>query len=89
MATKIPKNTTIKPGESTDFQLHKSQQSLFNGILQKVSDYSEKRLARLIENTTEKKKKETLQNLLSDYVAGRVAIAWHRGHPIWIKVTKD
>ena len=88
MATNIPKNISIKPGECTEFQLHKSQQTAFNGILKKVCDYSEHRLMRYIDKTTDAQQKLVLVALLSDYISGHVALAWKRGHPIWIKVTK-
>ena len=86
--TNSPKNISIKPGESTEFQLHKSQQTVFNGILRKVYDYSEHRLRRYIVKVTDAQQKLVLIALLSDYIAGHVALAWKRGHPIWIKVTK-
>lgn len=88
MATRIPKNPNVKPGECTEFQLHKSQQTIFNGILNKIVDYSEHRLIRHIDKIKDAQQKIVLVALLHDYIAGHVAIAWKRGNPVWIKVSK-
>ena len=89
MATNIPKNILVKPGESTDFQLHKSQQTIFGGIQKKVYDYSEYRLMVCIDSAKDQQQKLMLVALLSDYISGHVAIAWKRGQPIWVKVIKN
>jgi len=88
MATNIPKNVPVKPGECTEFQLHKSQQTIFNNILKNICDYSEHRLIRYINQVTDQQQKMVLVALLHDYRTGHVAIAWNRGQPVWIKVTK-
>jgi hypothetical protein len=88
MAPKIPKNLPVKPGECTEFHLHKSQQTVFNGLLHKIVDYSEIRLRKHIEKIEDIQQKLILKNLLEDYVSGEVAIAWKRGRPIWVKVTQ-
>jgi hypothetical protein len=88
MSTKIPKNAKVKPGESTEFQLHKSQQTVFSGILYKVFDFTEYRLKKYIKGTDDTQQKLTLVTLLKDYISGHVAVAWKKGHPIWIKVSK-
>jgi len=88
MFINIPQNTSIKPSESTEFQLHKSQQTIFNGILKKVHDYSEYRLMQYIKKTSDVQQKLVLVALLKDYILGNVAVAWKRGQPIWVKVTK-
>lgn len=89
MATKMPKKTKMKPGESTDFQLHKSQLTIFSGILRKVFDYTEYKLRKHINVVKDEQQKLTLRELLRDYIAGNVAVAWKKGQPIWIKVSKD
>lgn len=89
MATNTPKHIPIKPGDSTEFQLHKSQQTIFNGIIKQIYDYSEHRLIRHIDKIVDKQQKLVLIALLHDYVSGHVAIAWKSGQPIWIKITKD
>ena len=88
MGTRASKDIPVKPGECTEFQLHKSQQTAFHGILRKVYDYSEFRLTRYIDRVKDAQQKLVLIALLHDYIAGHVAIAWKRGQPIWIKVNK-
>lgn len=89
MATNIPKNVLVKPWECTEFQLHKSQHTIFNGILKKIYDFSEHRLIDYIENINDVQQKSVLNQLLKDYISGKVALAWRKGQPVWIKVTKD
>lgn len=88
MSTNIPRNVPLRLGECTEFQLHKSQQTIFQGILKKVFDYSEYRLRKHIETIKDPQQKLVLIALLHDYISGNVALAWKRGQPIWVKVTK-
>ncbi len=84
----VPSSISMKSGECTEFQLHKSQQTIFNNVLKNIRDYSEYRLIRYVDKTTDQQQKLILIALLHDYKAGHVAVAWKRGQPIWIKVTK-
>jgi hypothetical protein len=88
MSTKYPKSAKIKPGETTEFQMHKSQLMAFAGMMHLVLDYTEYRLKHCIDKTRDEQQKSILQKLLKEYVSGDVAVAWKRGQPIWIKVTK-
>jgi len=87
MATRTPKTPGSKAREyCTEFQLHKSQMSSVDS--RRVIDYTSHRLMRYIEATTDEQQRQTLQNLLQDYKAGKVAIAWKSGKPVWMQVTK-
>jgi hypothetical protein len=88
MATKIPRSNKTKLGECTEFQLHKSQQTAFTGVMSKILDYSEYKLIKHIDTVKDAQQKLVLVALLHDYIAGHVAIAWKRGQPVWIKVGK-
>ena len=88
MSTRFPKNTKVRPGECTEFQLHKSQQNIFDGILDKVFDYTEYRLLKYIDRVKDAQQRLILVALLHDYTIGDVAIAWKRGKPVWVKVSK-
>jgi hypothetical protein len=89
MTENVPSKMATKHGECTDFQMHKSQMTIFDSKLSKrIYDYSEHRLTRHIEKVLDSQQKLILIALLHDYVCGDVAIAWKRGQPIWIKVTK-
>lgn len=89
MTTNDRKNKTLIAGLRTEFQLHKSQLTVFNGILNKICDYSEYKLACYIDETIDKQQKLILIALLRDYKLGHIAIAWKHGKPVWIKVVKD
>jgi DNA topoisomerase IB len=87
MATRTPRTTGARPGDScTEFQLHKSQNAAAS--YRHILDYTSHRLLRYIDETTDDQQKSTLQNLLHDYRAGKIAIAWKSGKPIWMNVTK-
>jgi hypothetical protein len=90
MATRKPVDTTGNVIETTtEFHMHKSQKSMFNGIQHRVIDYTEHRLIRYAKTVKDKQQQYVLLELIQSYKAGKVAIAWKRGLPVWIPVTKD
>ena len=88
-ATRNPSNIVINPHKQTEFQLHKSQHSVFNGLQHKIIDYTEHRLIKQAAGTTDPQQKLMLMALISDYRGGKIAIAWKSGLPIDIRVTKE
>jgi hypothetical protein len=75
---------------TTDFVLHKSQQTQFNSILKEIIDFTEHKLQWYADNkATTRSEKLVILALLKDYVEGHVAVAWKNGSPVYIKVTKD
>jgi hypothetical protein len=89
MATRNPKNAAVSAAGCTSFQLHKSQMSLFDGIQDKIVDYTERRLMRYADAVSDQQQRMVLMAMIVDYQRGYVAIAWKRGMPVAIKVTKD
>ena len=89
MSIRHPKDTKVKVGETTEFHLHKSQYTIFTGILHLVADYTEYKLKKCINEAVDKQQKNVLLKLLKDYIAGNVAVAWKRGQPVWVMVSKD
>lgn len=85
MATRNPSETRIPLSECTEFQVHVSQRTTTAGII----DYSERKLVRLHKVTHDSVKQLSLAALIEDYRAGLVALAWWRGEPVSIKVTKE
>jgi hypothetical protein len=88
MATRDPHNVDVS-SECTEFQLHKSQHTVLVGLLHKVIDYTEHRLKKYVSMVTDPQQKAALQELLERYKKGLVAIAWKKGRPVWLPVTKD
>ena len=89
MATRNVAGVKVETKNTTEYVMHKSQTSLFNGIQHKVIDYSEHRLMRYIDSVTDRQQKLVLMALLSDYISGQVAIAWREGRPTYIRVTSE
>lgn len=85
------KNSKSKKGVivGTEFQLHKTQLSIFSGMQSKIIDYSEHKLRRCILLSNNSDEKNQLSNLLEKYKKGWVAISWKSGVPHWLNVTKD
>lgn len=84
-ATRNPNNVGAN---STDLVLHKSQQAIFNGLHDKVIDFSEQKLLKHVESVTDPQQRMVLMALISDYRAGHVAIAWQAGNPTYVKIQR-
>jgi hypothetical protein len=82
------KPAKTKPGECTSFQLHKSQQTIFSGIIHDVFDFTEHKLIKYIDGINEPQEIEKLNLLLQDYLGGKVAVAWNKGEPVSIPIVK-
>lgn len=89
MATRNPTDVKVAKEGCTDFVLHKSQQTIFAGIQKKIVDYTEHRLIRYAMSVKDAQQKLVLVALITDYRDGKVAIAWRKGQPIYIRVTRD
>mgnify|MGYP007044014411 CR=1 FL=1 len=70
--------------KSTDFQLHVGRGSDKN-----VIDFTEQKLLRYALKTNDPQQKLTLVAMIEDYRNGHIAIAWKRGTPVYLRVTKD
>ena len=77
------------PLRGTEFQLHKTQLSIFSNIQSKIIDFTECRLNKYISDSTNTDEKNTLVELLKKYKKGNVAISWRDGIPYWINVIKE
>jgi len=89
MAKRNSKESEETAMESTEFQLHKSQLTIFNGILDQVIDYTEHRLNRYAKSVKDSQQSAALFELVERYKKGMVAIAWRKGRPVWLRVTND
>lgn len=89
MATRNPTDVKIDRKGTTDFVLHKSQQEIFNGVQTKIIDYTEHRLMKYAESVKDIQQKLVLLAMINDYKAGLIAVAWKRGLPIYLRVTKN
>ena len=81
-------NSKIPLHECTEFTMHISQKTEYNGFRKILLDYTEFKLKKYIESINDKQQKLLLQAMLSDYLAGHIAVAWHLGAPVYLKVTK-
>ena len=84
-ATRFPKEIGFMARETTPFVLH-SALTNDRGL---VIDYTEKRLQRLIACAVQSDIKSTLENMLVDYKAGTIAVAWHHGTACMVPVKKE
>ena len=86
---KVMKTKTSSIHDSTAYQLHKSQMTVFSGIMHKVIDFTEHKLRQYAESVDDQQQKTVLVDLIKKYKKGQVAIAWRAGRPIWLPVTKE
>jgi len=89
MRTTVIKGQNAKLGSCTEFTLHIRQQTSLSGKRKGLIDFSQKKLEKYIESITDAQQKMVLYALLYDYLKGEVAIAWRRGQPVYIQVTKE
>jgi hypothetical protein len=88
MRTRSTKGQHIATESCTEFTLHVSQQSVLNGKRRNIIDYSQRKLEKYINTVNDPQQKMVLVALLHDYIKGDVALAWKRGQPLYISVTK-
>jgi hypothetical protein len=86
MTSRPPKDLKLLVDGQTDFVLHKSQLTFkYNNVI----DFTEQRLIRLSLTIKDAQQKMVLMALLSDYIHGLIAVAWKRGLPTYVRVTKN
>jgi len=66
----------------TEFQLY-----VVHG--KNVVDFTAVKLRLYAAAVTDPQQKLTLAVMVDVYIAGHIAIAWKRGNPIWLRVTKN
>jgi len=81
-------NSKIPLHECTEFTMHISQKTEYNGFRKILLDYTEFKLKKYIGLINDKQQKLLLQAMLVDYLAGHIALAWRQGAPVYLKVTK-
>lgn len=84
MATRNAANMPGRPEKCTEFQFHIGQKASLN-----VIDFTERKLIHYSSKTKDPQQKRTLEALIDGYRKGLVAVAWRRGLPVPLHVTKD
>ena len=74
--------------ECTEFTLHVSQQSFFSVSKKKLVDYTEFKLRKYMKSVSDEQQRIVIASMLVDYLNGLIAVAWRRGQPVYVKVTK-
>lgn len=82
MATRNSAGLPDRNSKSTDFQL-------YVGSRDNVIDFTKHRLLSYANKTKDLQQQMFLMALVEDYVKGLVAIAWKRGVPVHLKVTRQ
>jgi hypothetical protein len=84
MATRGTAEVTGRPDKSTEFQLYVGRGGQSN-----VIDFTLHKLILYATKAQDMQQKMTLFAMIEDYRNGNIAIAWRRGRPVHLKVTKD
>lgn len=84
MATRNTANLPSRSEKCTDFQLHVGKTSGTN-----VIDFTERKLIQFALRCNDLQQRMILLALIEDYRNGLVAVAWRRGAPVPLRVTKE
>lgn len=84
MATRNAANMPGRPEKCTEFQLHGGKERAKN-----VIDFTEKKLIQYASKAKDPQQKAIIMTLIEDYQNGRVAVAWRRGYPVPVRVTRE
>lgn len=84
MSTRNVSNMPGRPDKCTEFQLHFGQENGKN-----VIDFTERKLVQYALKCKDPQQKMILMALIADYRNGLVAVAWRRGAPVPLRVTRD
>lgn len=84
MATRNAANLPGRADKCTDFQLHMGK-----GAGKNIIDFTERKLLGYAMKTKDPQQKLTLMAMVDDYVKGNIAVAWKRGQPVWLRVTRE
>lgn len=88
MASREPIKKGTLSANQTNFVLHKSQQTIFNGIQSMIIDFTEHKLNKFAEGIIDQQQRLVVMALIVDYRKGEVAIAWKNGDPVFVRVSK-
>lgn len=88
MITRYTTRVNLDSKETTGFSLHVSQHTAYNGS-NNLIDYTEKKLIRYAASIVDTQQRLVIIALIKDYISGLIAIAWKKGLPIYVRVTKN
>jgi len=83
MATRNAANLPERKERCTEFQLHGG--SSFRNVV----DFTERKLLRYANKANDPQQKLVLMAMIDDYLKGNIAVAWRKGQPVYVKVTKE
>lgn len=81
MATRNTQSNYVPISECTEFSIHAQQK----GVL----DFTESKLNQLFRQETDTAMRIQLAAMFEDYVSGNIAVAFSKGKPVCIRVTKN
>lgn len=84
MATRNASDVPGRPEKCTEFQLHVKSVPSSN-----VIDFTERKLLIYVSNAKDQQQRAVLLALIEDYRNGHVAVAWRRGLPVPLRITKE
>lgn len=84
MATRNTTGLPNRPERGTEFQLYAGRDGNRN-----IVDFTEHKLLKCAAKATDPQQKFTLATMIDDYRRGIIAVAWRRGNPVFITVTRD
>jgi len=69
----------ISGGETTEFQIHVNRS-------QNIVDFTERKLLSFMKKLKDPKQQEKIEEVLTLYRTGKIAVSWSNGMPAWLKI---
>lgn len=86
----VPKIATKNPIDgSTKLELHISHQPDVQKGGARLIDFSERKLKKILKGLFSSEKRTQVATLIDKYVAGRAAVGWKGGAPVYVEVQKE
>lgn len=87
MATRFPTQGTSDA--VTAYQLHKSMHPQFAEAKKKLVDFTEHKLMRHLSTIEDEQQRSIVIELINRYRKGTIAVAWKKGRPLYVDLTKE
>ncbi len=88
MTTRNPSKVDFNK-DCTEFQMHKTMHPMFDQLKKKLIDFTEHKLTRYLLTIEDPQQREMLMNVIDRYRRGLVAVAWKKGRPVHVDLTKE
>lgn len=88
MTTRNPSKVDFNK-DCTEFQMHKTLHPQFDSLKKKLIDFTEHKLVRYLDSIVDAQQREVMMDIIDRYRRGLIAVAWKKGRPVHLDLTKE